>query len=85
MEWGIFWAVSLTLLLFIPLLMMWMFAIVDLFGRADMGGFGKVLWLLAILFLPILGTLVYYAFRPGARSYVWEPPPGSAGGQSSSR
>ena len=85
MDWTVFWGAMLIGLVFLPLLMIWMFAIVDLFGRADIGGFGKVLWLLAIVFLPILGTLVYYAFRPGARSYVWEPPPGSAGGQSSSR
>ena len=64
MEWGIFWAVSLTLVVFIPLMMMWLFAIVDLFGRADIGGFGKALWLLAILFLPVFGTLAYYLFRP---------------------
>jgi hypothetical protein len=28
----------------------------------------KVLWLLAILFLPILGTLMYYLFRPAVPS-----------------
>jgi hypothetical protein len=86
MEWGIFWAAQLALFIFIPLMVIWLFAIVDLFGRADIGGFGKALWLLAILFLPILGTLMYYAFRPVARSYVWEPrsTSGSNGGQPSS-
>jgi hypothetical protein len=64
MEWGIFWAAQLALFIFIPLMVIWLFAIVDLFGRADIGGFGKALWLLAILFLPILGTLSYYVSRP---------------------
>ena len=86
MDWPVFWGIMLTLFVFIPLLMIWLFAIVDLFGRADIGGFGKVLWLLAILFLPILGTLVYYASRPVSPSYVREPrsTSGSTGGQSSS-
>jgi membrane protein implicated in regulation of membrane protease activity len=86
MDWTVFWGIMLILLVFLPLLMIWMFAIVDLFGRADIGGFGKVLWLLAILFLPILGTLMYYLFRPVAASYRWESrsTSGSTGEQSSS-
>jgi hypothetical protein len=48
----------------IPLFMIWAFAIVDLFGRHDLGGFAKVLWLLFIIFLPLIGTICYYLFRP---------------------
>ncbi len=70
MDWAFFWALNLVLFLFIPLLLIWLFAIVDLFGRHDIGGFAKVLWLLAILFLPILGTLVYYLARPVAPSEI---------------
>jgi hypothetical protein len=64
MEWGAFWAIMIALFVFIPLLMLWVFALVDLFGRHDLGGFAKVLWLLAIIFLPILGVLVYFVARP---------------------
>ena len=64
MEWGIFWASQLALLIFIPLLVIWLFAIVDLFARGDIGGLGKSFWLLAILFLPIFGTVGYYLFLP---------------------
>jgi hypothetical protein len=71
MNWEVFWAIMLGLFIFIPLLLIWLFAIVDLFGRADLGGFAKALWLLAILFLPILGTIGYYLFRPVGASYVW--------------
>ncbi len=70
MDWAFFWAFNLVLFLVIPLLLIWLFAIVDLFGRHDIGGFAKVLWLLAILFLPILGTLVYYLVRPAAPSEI---------------
>ena len=32
--------------------------------RANLGALGKSLWLLAILLLPVLGTVLYYVFRP---------------------
>ena len=85
MDWTVFWMAMLTLFVFMPVLLLWLFAIVDLFGRADMGGLGKVLWLFAILFLPIVGTLMYYLFRPIAPTYRWgnRSPSGSAGEQSS--
>ena len=31
----------------------------DLFGRADIGVVGKTLWVLAVLVLPIIGSLAY--------------------------
>jgi hypothetical protein len=64
MEWDVFWAIMLVMFVWIPLLMIWGFAIVDLFTRADLGGFAKVLWLLFIIFIPIIGTVAYYLFRP---------------------
>jgi hypothetical protein len=43
----------------------WMFIAVfaDIIGR-NMSGFAKAAWILAILFLPLLGILVYMIFRP---------------------
>ena len=86
MDWPVFWMAMLTLFVFMPVLLLWLFAIVDLFGRADIAGLGKVLWLFAILFLPIVGTLMYYLFRPVAASYRWDSrsTSSSAGGRSSS-
>ena len=78
MNWEVFWAIMVGLFIVIPLLMIWLFAIVDLFGRADLGGFAKVLWLLAILFLPIVGTLGYYLFRPVEASHASGPDSSSA-------
>jgi hypothetical protein len=43
---------------------------VDLFLRKDIG-MGKVIWLIAIIFLPIIGAIVYLLVRPSD-----EPLPG---------
>lgn len=42
---------------------MWIFIAIsifsDLFRRHDVGGFTKAIWIILIIFLPLLGTLVY--------------------------
>jgi len=52
-------------LIFIPLIMMWVFALADLFRREDIGGATRVLWLFAIIVLPLLGVIIYFL--------VWQP------------
>jgi hypothetical protein len=46
---------------FIFVLWLWLLISVigDLFRRDDVGGFGKVLWILFLLFLPYLGVFLY--------------------------
>jgi hypothetical protein len=44
--------------------MLWAFALVDLFSRRGMSAISRVLWLLFIIFLPILGPLIYLLVRP---------------------
>ena len=61
-----FWDVMLLFFVFGPLLMLWFFCMFDVFGRRDLAGWGKALWLLAIVFLPWIGTLSYLVFRPWA-------------------
>ena len=56
--------VLVILFIFIPLMLIWIFALVDLFGRRDLGGGAKVLWLFVIVLLPLLGVLIYYLTRP---------------------
>jgi hypothetical protein len=51
-------------LIFLPLIMVWVFALVDLFGREDLSGSGKVLWLFAIVLLPLFGAVIYFLVRP---------------------
>ncbi|GIG02786.1 SHOCT domain-containing protein [Catellatospora citrea] len=61
--WDVFW----LLLIFIPLLLIWGFAIVDIFRRDDLSGWLKALWIVVVVLLPFLGTLIYLIFRqPGA-------------------
>ncbi|HXW78002.1 MAG TPA: SHOCT domain-containing protein [Acidimicrobiales bacterium] len=46
----------------------WLFIIVlvDVFRSHDIGGFAKALWVLFIIFLPLLGVLVYLIARGGS-------------------
>src|SRR4051794_3093664 len=61
--WDVFW----LLLIFIPLLLIWAFAVVDIFRRDDITGWLKALWIVVVILVPFLGTLVYLIFRrPGA-------------------
>jgi hypothetical protein len=62
-----FWDLMLTLLIWIPLIMIWTFALIDIFRRDDMKGWLKALWVVIIIFIPLFGTLIYLLFRrPGA-------------------
>jgi len=58
--WDFFW----LFFIFIPLLLAWIYTIVDIFQRPDEGGLTKFLWVLLILFLPLLGMLIYFIARP---------------------
>ena len=58
--WGFFW----LFFIFIPLLLAWIYTIVDIFQRPDEGALTKFLWVLLILFLPLLGMLIYFIARP---------------------
>ena len=61
MNW---WDVLWILFIVMPLILFWMFALADLFRRDDLSGISKVIWLFAIVFLPLLGTTLYVLLRP---------------------
>ncbi len=61
--WNVIGAAFLILFVFVPLILLWTFALVDLFVRRDIRG-QKVLWLLVIVFIPILGPIIYLLVRP---------------------
>jgi hypothetical protein len=42
----------------------WLGCIIDAIARPDLGGIAKALWVLAILFVPLFGSLVYIITRP---------------------
>lgn len=62
-EW--FFSTLILLFVFIPLVSLWVFGLVDLFTRKDLRGIQIVLWLLLIVFLPVIGILIYFLVRPG--------------------
>ncbi len=37
----------------------------DIFRSHDMGGFAKAMWVLLVVFLPLLGVLIYLIARGG--------------------
>ncbi|MBN2028334.1 MAG: SHOCT domain-containing protein [Actinobacteria bacterium] len=59
-----FWDVFFVLLIWIPLIMIWVFVLMDLFAREDMNGWVKALWVFVIIVLPFFGALFYLIFRP---------------------
>ena len=62
-----FWENFFLFLIFLPLAMVWAFALLDIFRRDDMGGGLKALWVATVILVPFLGTLMYLLFRrPGA-------------------
>ena len=58
--WDFFW----LLFIFVPLVMLWAYALIDVFWRHDLSGGVKALWVVAIFVLPFVGTLLYLVFRP---------------------
>ena len=61
-----FWETFFLFLIFVPLALIWAFALLDIFRRDDIGGLSKALWILVIFVVPFFGTLMYLIFRrPG--------------------
>ena len=69
-----FWQVFLMLMIFVPLIMLWVFALVDLFQRADLSGTAKALWAVAIVLLPLIGMLIYFILRDSETAAYAESP-----------
>jgi type VI protein secretion system component VasK len=61
---NIFWTM---LLIFGFVLWIWLliYIFMDIFRSHDMGGFAKALWVIFIIFLPLLGVLIYLIVRGG--------------------
>jgi hypothetical protein len=59
-----FWDVFFLLLIWVPLIMLWGFALYDIFRRHDMAGLSKALWVAVIFLLPYIGVLIYLGMRP---------------------
>lgn len=62
--WNFFWILAI----WIPLLLLWGFTLVDLFASRH-SGVAKALWAIGIVLLPIVGVLLYFALRPDDDDY----------------
>lgn len=59
-----FWDIMLLFFVWIPLVLLWCYSTVDIFRRRDLPGWGKALWILAVVFFPWVGILAYLIVRP---------------------
>jgi uncharacterized RDD family membrane protein YckC len=59
-----FWEWFFLLLIWVPLVMLWAMALIDIFKRDDMGGGSKVVWILIIFVIPWIGVFIYLLSRP---------------------
>ncbi len=62
MDW--FWGTLIILFVFIPLLLFWISALVDMFSNPAISGPGKAVWMLFIILIPLFGALFYFILRP---------------------
>ena len=60
----LFWAM-LWLFLFIAWIWLVISVFVDIFRSDDLSGWGKALWALVVLIIPLLGVLIYLIVRGG--------------------
>jgi hypothetical protein len=59
---SIFWTM---VMFFLWVIWIWVLVsiLIDIFRSHDLGGFAKAMWLLFVIFLPVLGVLVYLIAR----------------------
>jgi len=57
MDW--FWHVLWVCFIVIPIALLWIAVVVELFRRHDLSGWMKLLWLLFVLVFPVIGAITY--------------------------
>jgi Phospholipase_D-nuclease N-terminal len=72
--WDAFWLLAI----WVPLILLWGFALVDLFRSAH-SGIAKALWAVSIIFLPVIGVILYFALRPVRQNQYAVNAPGQTG------
>jgi hypothetical protein len=62
---GIFWSMLAFFLFF---LWVWLVILVfaDIFRSDDLSGWGKALWILLVVLVPLLGVVIYFIARGGS-------------------
>jgi hypothetical protein len=62
---NVFWTI-LELFLWIIWIWILIWIFIDIFRSRDLSGWGKALWFLFVLFIPLVGVLVYLIVRGGS-------------------
>ncbi len=52
-----------ALIVWLPLVLLWIFTLIDLFRNKDITGLAKGLWALLVIWVPVIGALIYWLFR----------------------
>ncbi len=65
--WDVVLGAFLVFFVVIPLILLWVVALADLFMRRDIR-WQKVLWLVFIVFIPVFGSIIYLLVPPGEGS-----------------
>jgi hypothetical protein len=63
--WDLMWGMVAFFFWFM-LIWIWITCLADIFRRNDLSGGWKAIWILVIVFLPLLGCLIYMIVRPKA-------------------
>jgi hypothetical protein len=61
--WDVIWGMVFFFFWFMAI-WIWITCLSDIFRRNDMSGGSKAIWIIAIIFLPLLGCLIYMIMRP---------------------
>jgi hypothetical protein len=59
-----FWEFFLAMTIILPIMVLWIGCIIDVVGRPDISGWKKAGWMLFIIFLPLIGSIIYAIVRP---------------------
>jgi hypothetical protein len=59
-----FWEFFLAMTIILPIVVLWIGCIIDVVGRPDISGWKKAGWMLFIIFLPLIGSIIYAIARP---------------------
>ena len=65
--WDTLWLIASTVI-FIAYLMVLFHIVVDLFRDGELGGFSKALWVIGLVFVPVLTSLAYLIVRGAGMS-----------------
>lgn len=58
------WTWVAVILALVPVVLLWMYSVTDLMTRDDISVIKKATWIVPIVFVPLVGAVLYIVFRP---------------------